>query len=94
MTIKDYCQKIETLLASGETEQAAACLRTVLDDKNDDELSSQAILLSGQFRDIRRQQQLGIADDKQGIARVNHALIALNREASDRYGNTAVSAWS
>ena len=92
MTTIEYTGYVEKLLASGLTEEAADSLLALMDTKNNDELRSQAVLLSGQYQDILEKQRLALDDDKFGIARVNHALIELNRDVAEQYGNENVPA--
>lgn len=90
MTIIQYTDYVEKLLASGLTEEAVDSLLALMDTKNNDELRSQAILLSGQYQDIVENQRLALDDDKFGIARVNHALIELNQDVAKHYGQENV----
>ena len=86
MTIKEYAGYIEKMLALGLTEEATDSLLALMDTKNNDELRSQVILLSGQYQDIIENQRLALDDDKFGMARVNHALIELNQDVAEQYG--------
>ena len=92
MTIIEYTGYVEKLLASGLTEEAADSLLALMDTKNNDELRSQAVLLSGQYQDLLEKQRLALDDDKFGMVRVNHALIELNRDVAQQYGTENVSA--
>ena len=86
MTIKEYAGYIEKMLALGMTEEATDSLLALMDTKNNDELRSQVILLSGQYQDIIENQRLALDDDKFGMARVSHALIELNQDVAEQYG--------
>ena len=86
MTIKEYAGYIEKMLALGLTEEATDSLLALMDTKNNDELRSQVILLSGQYQDIIENQRLALDDDKFGMARVSHALIELNQDVAEQYG--------
>ena len=90
MTTIEYTDHIEKLLSSGLTEEAVDSLLALMDTKNNDELRSQAILLSGQYQDILENQRLALDNDQFGMARVNHALIELNRYVAEQYGHENV----
>lgn len=90
MTTKEYAGYVEKLLAFGLTEEAVDSLMALMDTKNNDELRSQAILLSGQYQDLVENQRLALDDDKFGMARVNHALIELNQDVAEQYGQENV----
>jgi Effector-associated domain 11 len=89
MKISNYINEVEKLIASGDTESACEGLLLLLEGKND-ELRTQTLLLSGQFKDIKRKQSLGIDNDAQGLNRINHALLQMCREIKTELGASPI----
>jgi hypothetical protein len=90
MKLINYIQEIESFLANGDTNAACNGLVALLKNENE-ELCAQVVLLAGQHTEIRRNQSLGIDDDKQGLNRINNSLIRLCNEIKSDYKTLVVS---
>jgi hypothetical protein len=91
MTFNDSLKIVEKKIAEGKTEQACTALTLLLEGKNESSYQ-QILLLTGQFNEIKRNQALGLDDDKRGLNRINNSLILMCTDAKKEFGTEIIHA--
>ncbi|NUO01733.1 MAG: hypothetical protein HUU01_14095 [Saprospiraceae bacterium] len=94
MQQQDVIQKIQNLIAEGETEQAIDEL-VEFSRTNNPELYENAILLSGQYKQWKRENMLGIEQTNSELRRIEMGLLELLRSdppADDHHDNKTAHA--
>ena len=90
MKVADYIKEIEKLIANGDSESACEGLLHILQGKNED-LPSQIILLTGQYREMQRNKTLNIENDKQGMNRLSNSLLLMCKDIKSELGDSQIS---
>lgn len=91
MTFTDCTRNLERQLAESNTAHVCAAISVLMRDK-DDVLYQQALLLTGQYNEIRRNQALGLSDDSHGINRINNTLIQMCADIKRAFGKEIIDA--